>query len=83
MPGLTEKQLAQLRALAVASAEAQGLPARVQDAAILRRVAGLFRPGLAAPGKGDAAGVEAVAAGNGGADDGVVEDGGDDRGLAA
>ncbi|MGZ4356593.1 MAG: DNA mismatch repair protein, partial [Gaiellaceae bacterium] len=68
---------------AVASAQAQGLPAKVQEPAILKRVAGLVRPGLAAPDEADPARVEGVASGGGGSDDGVVEDGADDRGLAA
>ena len=34
--GLTEKQIAEIREPAVTSAEAQGLPAKVQDSAILR-----------------------------------------------
>src|SRR5436309_1818374 len=49
VPGLTDKQVAEVRALAVASAAAQGLPAKVRDRAILQRVAALVRPGLAAP----------------------------------
>ena len=83
MRGLTEKQLAEVHALAVASAAAQGLPAKVQDPTVLRSVAALVRPGLGAPDETDAGRVERVAAGNGGGDDGVVESGGDDRSLAA
>jgi hypothetical protein len=81
--GLTDKQIAQVRALAVASAEAQGLPAKVEDAAILRQVAALVRPGLAAPDEADPGRIDGVPSGRSGADHGVVEDGGDDRGLAA
>ncbi len=83
MRGLTEQQIAEIRDRAVASAAAQGLPAKVQDPAILRRVAALVRPGLAAPDERDPGRVKRVAAGGGGADDGVVEGRGDDRGLAA
>jgi hypothetical protein len=83
VPGLTEKQIEETRALAIASALAQGLPERVQDPAILQRVAALVRPGLAAPDGGDPGGIEGVAAGSGGGDDSVVEGCGDDRGLAA
>lgn len=83
MRGLTEKQLAAVRELAVASAEAQGLPVKVQDPGVLRQVAGLLRPGLGAPDETDPGRVEGVASRSGGTDDGVVEDSGDDRGLAA
>jgi hypothetical protein len=81
--GLTETQVDEIRARAVVSAEAQGLPAKVQDAAILRRVAALVRPGLAAPDERDPGRVEGVASADRRGDDGVVEDGGDDRSLAA
>jgi hypothetical protein len=82
--GLTDKQIAEIRERAVASAEAQGLPARVQDPAILQRVAALVRPGLATPDERDPGQIERPAAGRGGgADDGVVEGRGDDRGLTA
>jgi len=83
VPGLTEKQIAEIRARAVASAEAQGLPAKVHDASVLRQVAALVRPGLGAPDEIDAREVDGVAAGGGGGDEGVVEDCGDDRELAA
>lgn len=83
MPGLTERQLAAVRALAVESAGAQGLPAKVQDGAILRRVAALVRPGLAAPDETDPARVEGVSTGDSRPDDSVIEDGGDDRSLPA
>ena len=83
MRGLTEGQLAQVRAIAVASAEAQGVPVKVSDPAILRQVAALVRPGLAAPDERDPGRIEGVTAGCGGSDHGVVEDGSDDRGLAA
>ena len=83
MPGLTDKQVAEVHALAVASAAAQGLPAKVQDPAILRSVAALVRPGLAAPDRCDPPRVEGVSARSGGRDHGVVEDGSDDRSLAA
>lgn len=86
MPGfgdLTDKELAEVHALAASSAAAQGLPAKVADPAILRQVAGLVRPELAAPDERDTRRVEGVAAGSRGADDCVVEHGGDDCGLAA
>jgi hypothetical protein len=81
--GLTDKQIAEIRALAVASAEAQGLPAKVEDASILGQVAALIRPGLAAPDEADARGVKRVPPRDGRSDDSVVEDSGHDRGLAA
>jgi hypothetical protein len=81
--GLTDKQIAEIRDRAVASAAAQGLPAKVQDATILRRVAALVRPGLAAPNERDPGRIKRVASGGGGADDGVVEGRGDDCDLAA
>jgi hypothetical protein len=83
VPGLTDSQIAEVRARAVSSAEAQGLPAKVQDASVLRQVAALVRPGLGAPDEADARQVDGVAAGGGGADEGVVERRADDRGLAA
>ena len=61
--GLTEQQIAEIRDRAVASAAAQGLSAKVQDAAILRRVAALVRPGLAAPDERDPGRIKRVAAG--------------------
>jgi hypothetical protein len=81
--GLTDKQIAEIRARAVASAEAQGLPAKVQDRSILWQVAALVKPQLAAPDERDPARIEGVASGSRGGDDSVVEDGRDDRGLAA
>lgn len=83
MRGLTDKQIAEIRALAVASAAAQGLPAKVEDAAVLERVAALVRPGLSAPDERDPGRIEGVTAGLAGSDNGVVERRGDDRGLAA
>ena len=84
MRGLTDRQIAEIRERAVASAVAQGLPAKVQDPVILQRVAALVRPGLAAPDERDPGWIKRVAAGGGGgADDGVVEGRGDDRRLAA
>jgi hypothetical protein len=83
VPGLTESQLAEVRALAAASATAQGLPAKVEDRRILQQVAALVRPSLAAPDEADPGRVEGLATGCSGPDHSVVEDGGDDRGLAA
>ena len=83
MRGLTDKQIAEIHARAIASAEAQGLSAKVEDPAILKQVAALVKPQLAAPDERDSAGIEGVASGSRGGDDGVVEDGRDDRGLAA
>lgn len=83
MRGLTEQQVAEIRDRAVASAAAQGLPAKVNDPTILQRVAALVRPGLAAPDERDPGRIKRVAAGGGGADDGVVEGRGNDRGLTA
>jgi hypothetical protein len=81
--GLTEAQIAEIRTRAIASAEAQGLAAKVQDPTILKRVAALVRPGLAAPDERDPGRIERVSSTDGRSDDGVVEDGGDDRSLAA
>ena len=75
--------MAEIHARAIASAEAQGLPAKVQDPAILKQVAALAKPTLAAPDEHDPGRIEGVASGSRGGDDSVVEDGRDDRGLAA
>jgi hypothetical protein len=83
VPGLTDRQVAEVRALAVASAQAQGLPAKVVDQTILQRVAALVRPGLAAPDEADPGQVDGIASGGGRDDHGVVERRSDDRGLAA
>src|SRR5207253_2532300 len=52
--GLTETEIAEVRARAVAAAQAQGLPAKVTERTILLRVAALVRPGLTAPDEADA-----------------------------
>jgi len=81
-----------------ASCASQGLPVKVSDPLLLAQVAGLLgvpaRPvagrapsGTAgvsgAPGGREPADVELVVAASAGGDDEVVEDGGDDRVLAA
>ena len=83
MPGLSEAQAAEARAWAERTAAAQGLPLRVSDPAVLRQVAALVRPGLGAPDRGQAGGVEPIQAAFAGGDGDVVDDRGDDRGLAA
>ena len=79
------------------SCSAQGVPVRVSDSAIVAAVAGLlgadYRPkvgaavsspaaGSDAPGRLEATRIEAVEASVSGADQDVVEDGGDDRVLS-
>lgn len=86
------------RAWVEASCASQGLPVKVSDVFVLAQVAGLLgvpaRPvaggapsGTAdvsgAPGGREPADVELVVAASAGGDDEVVEDGGDDRVLAA
>lgn len=79
-----------------ASCASQGLPLRVADLGILADVAGLLgaTPGAGraahhrtaqasgAPDGSEAAGVEAVVAAPSGSDDDVIDNRGDDRGLA-
>jgi hypothetical protein len=67
-----------------ASCEAQGLPEKVSDAAVLHSVAVLLRPALAGspiPKRRYSRRVKLVAATNGGGDGDVVEDGGNDAAL--
>lgn len=86
-----------MRAWVEASCAAQGVPARVSDAAVVAALAGLlgagFRPKVGGatsgpatasdpPDRRKAVGIEAVEPPAPGADDDVVEHGGDDRVLA-
>jgi len=97
LPGRADTRPEVVRAWVEASCSAQGVPARVSDAAVVAAVAGLlgvaFPPegggatsGLAAdsdaPDRRETAGIEAVETPAPGADHEVVEHGGDDRVLA-
>lgn len=69
-----------------ASTAAQGLPERVTDAGIVEAVSTLLREGREpvrseSPDQGETGAVEGVAAPDGGIDDDMIEDGGDDGGL--
>ena len=67
-----------------ASCEAQGLPEKVSDPTILRKVALLLRPGLAGlpvPNRRYSRRVKPIAATDGGGDQDVIEEGGDDASL--
>ena len=68
-----------------ASCEAQGLPEKVTDPVILRKVAVLLRPALAGspmPKRRYSRRVKPVAPADGGVDANVVEDGGDNAALS-
>ena len=88
---MTEPIAAAARAWAEESCAAQGLPVKVSDLAVLSAVAGLLgaAPGASRvaasspnrsdpPDRGEPALVELVVAAPAGADDQVIEDGGDD-----
>lgn len=70
------------RRIASRSCREQGLDARVTDAAILGKLAALIRSSDA-PDRIDAIGVEPVAATDGGVDNDVLDQGGEDGSLAA
>ncbi len=84
MPGLTDDFRAAAHEWAERTADAQGLPLRVTQADVIRSVTVLLgvKPARSgAPDRSKAGGIEAVVAAPGGADNNVIEDGGDDQSL--
>ena len=81
MPGLTDSLRAAAHEWAERTADAQGLPLRVTQAAVIRSVTVLLGVNPArsgAPDRSKPRGIEAVVASPGWSDDDVIEDGGDD-----
>jgi hypothetical protein len=85
VPGLADELGAAARAWAEQTAQAQGLPRRVERMDVLRSVAVLFgaRPsrGLGAPDRSEPGGIEAVEAAPSGTDNDVIEHRLDDLSL--
>ena len=81
MSGRDDRLLAEARAWAERTAAEQRLPLHLVRPEILRDIAGLL--GLAAPDRDKPLGVKPVQSLPPGVDGEVVENGGDDRGLAA